>query len=127
MAKKVRNGVTRKWQGSKWISPARRLAIYLRDDFTCLVCERRLNDCAAADVTLDHIKPWADGGRDETRNLYTCCRSCNSRRKDKPLMEFVDRDRRARIRNASRRSLTRYLALARGILKTRRQERKSAT
>lgn len=56
------------------ISPSKRLRIYRRDGFECVVCGS--ND----DLTLDHIVPFSDNGSDDDSNLQTMCRSCNSRK-----------------------------------------------
>ena len=97
----------------QWIRPEKRLALNLRDHFTCLVCTRDLADADPRDVTLDHIKPKADGGSNDESNLYTCCRSCNSSRSDKPLTRFASPEAVKHIRRNVKRSLGSYLKLAR--------------
>lgn len=62
--------------GSKWIRPEKRLAIYHRDDFTCLYCLRGELDGVL--LTLDHVTPRFDGGSNEADNLVTACLTCNS-------------------------------------------------
>lgn len=68
------------------ITPAARLAIYRRDDWTCRVCTEPVdqelppNDTWAA--TLDHIIPRAQGGTDDPANLRLAHRWCNSVRGD---------------------------------------------
>ena len=119
--------------GGRWIRRDRRLAIYLRDDFRCLVCRRDLRN-KPGELTLDHVMPRSRGGHHE-RNLYTCCRSCNSQRQDKPLAVFVRRvaeqafpqmsnvaavmadARLAEIRRNRRRKLDSYRRVARELLK----------
>lgn len=76
--------------GSKWIRPTKRLAIYLRDEFTCAYCTRNLHGVTSADVTLDHLVPRCAGGTNEAYNLVTACRRCNSSRKDLPWYQFAD-------------------------------------
>jgi 5-methylcytosine-specific restriction endonuclease McrA len=93
-----------------------RLAIYLRDRFTCLACCKDLSDADPRDITLDHIKPDSDGGGNEPSNLYTCCRACNCSRQDKPLTRFAGPETRAHIRRNTRRSITRYRRLAKAII-----------
>jgi len=51
-----------------------RRTVFARDGHACLWCG------AAADLTLDHIKPWSLGGPDTVENLRVLCRSCNSSR-----------------------------------------------
>ena len=94
-----------------------RLAVYLRDRFTCLLCLRDLHDAAPTDITLDHIKPQADGGSNGPDNLYTCCRSCNCSRQDKPLTRVAGREAIAHIRRNTRRAIGRYRKLAQAIIR----------
>lgn len=102
--------------GSKWITPKRRLAIYLRDRFTCIYCLRDLHGADKRDVTLDHLKTGHDAGNHGSNNLVTACRSCNSSRQDKPLTRFASVECRAQIRRNTRRSMTPYLALAAALI-----------
>lgn len=60
--------------GSKWIRPERRLAIYHRDGFACVWCGR--ND----KLSLDHVVARSSGGTNESRNIVTSCLPCNSAR-----------------------------------------------
>jgi len=111
-------------QGSKWIRPEKRLAIYCRDQFTCAYCSRnghrrRIGNAdGGAILTLDHLV--ADGGNGAV-NLVTCCRSCNSSRKDQTTRQWFARLRergidtlavRQRIRRLTSRSLDRYRKMA---------------
>lgn len=79
---------------SSWITRERRLAIYIRDEFTCCYCGTNLKNSEPADVTLDHLVPrnplvaHGNGGNENT-NLVTACRSCNSSRQDKPWMDYA--------------------------------------
>lgn len=70
----------RKGRTSKWISPKRRMAIYLRDYFTCQFCGMDLIGESPRDVHLDHIVPRDEGGSHQASNLLTTCGSCNSAR-----------------------------------------------
>lgn len=105
----------------RWIRVDKRLAIYLRDDFTCLLCGTGLTDVAPAEITLDHVKPRSKGGTNDERNLFTCCRSCNSSRQDQPLHKFASSWALYAVRLNTRRKLTKYLALARSILEDKRK------
>lgn len=64
----------------QWITRHKRLAIYIRDAFSCLYCGRDLRNAAPADITLDHLTPKSEGGSNHETNLATACRSCNSSR-----------------------------------------------
>ncbi len=79
---------------SSWITPERRLAIYIRDSFTCCYCGKCLKNEDPNLVTLDHLVPRNKkvahgGGGNESTNLITACKSCNSSRQDKPWMDYA--------------------------------------
>lgn len=74
--KRTRNSYHPSASGGKWITPARRWAIYERDRHRCMYC-----DASAERLTLDHRRPVAKGGSNASSNLLTCCLSCNSSRK----------------------------------------------
>lgn len=80
----------RVWNGSKWIRREKRLAIYIRDGFTCQYCRKNLKGLKPKYITLDHIEPVAVGGSNEASNLLTCCKSCNDRKQDKPLEVWLE-------------------------------------
>lgn len=67
-------------QGSKWIRPEKRLALYARDGFCCAYCGAGVEDGAA--LTLDHLVACELGGTNEADNLVTACLSCNSAKQD---------------------------------------------
>lgn len=100
----------------QWIRTDKRLAIYLRDRFTCLYCCRDLHDADPSDITLDHVKCQSDGGGNGEGNLVTACRSCNCSRQDKPLARFAGKETRAHVRRNTKRSLAPYRKLAKAIL-----------
>lgn len=49
----------------------------------CVYCGRNAN-------TVDHIIPISKGGKNEYDNLVPCCKSCNSSKKDKDLVDFLN-------------------------------------
>lgn len=104
----------RNWNGSKWIRPEKRLAIYLRDRFTCSYCGVDLRDKEPAEVSLDHLKPFSKGGTNEATNLVTACRSCNCGRGDKPWRQYATPGAIERIQRRRRRVLN--IALAKAII-----------
>lgn len=73
--------------GSKWIRPQKRLAIYLRDGMACAYCGTTVEDGTL--LTLDHIKPRSKGGNNHEHNLITCCQKCNSSRGNRTRAEFI--------------------------------------
>jgi hypothetical protein len=69
----------------RWIRPERRLAIYMRDQFRCLLCGVDLLQASPRSISLDHWRPRARGGTNESSNLFAACHACNSKRGDGPL------------------------------------------
>ena len=76
-----------KGQGSKWIRPVKRLAIYHRDGLACIYCSAKMEE--GARLTLDHVVPCELGGGNSENNLVTACLSCNSAKQAKPLAQFL--------------------------------------
>ncbi len=52
--------------------------VFRRDDSTCQYCGVR-----ASDLTLDHVLPRSRNGPTSWDNVVACCRSCNSRKRDR--------------------------------------------
>lgn len=98
----------------RWIRREKRLSIYIRDSFRCLYCGSDLRHAAPADVTLDHLLPRSAGGENESENLVTACRSCNSARGAKPWLDYASGGARDRIEQLRHESLN--LVLARAII-----------
>jgi len=93
-----------------------RLAIYLRDRFTCIYCLRDLHDADPRDISLDHVIPCSAGGGNTPNNLVTACRTCNCSRQDQPLDRFAGPETRKHVRRNTSRSIKRYRRLAKAIL-----------
>lgn len=49
----------------------------------CPYCNKNKSD------TLDHVVPLSRGGSNDASNIVAVCRSCNSRKSDKTLNEFL--------------------------------------
>jgi 5-methylcytosine-specific restriction endonuclease McrA len=98
--------------GSKWIRKDKRLAIYIRDGFSCAYCGRDLKDAAPAEVNLDHLLPRSAGGTNGAGNLITACRSCNCSRQDRPWIDYATGGARDRIEQLRHRPLNMDLARA---------------
>ena len=113
---KMKNSRNENWQGSKWIRPDKRLAIYLRDHFICAYCLVDLHGADPRDITLDHIKSVEDGGNNSEQNLVTACRHCNSSKQDKNLSQFAGPETIKYIRRNARRSLKKYRKLAKALI-----------
>lgn len=102
------------WCGSKWIRPEKRLAIYIRDGFSCAYCGSDLRGRGPEELNLDHLKPRSAGGSNSECNLVTACKSCNSSRGARSLRQFAPGGSLDRIRRLVRRKLN--LTLAKAIL-----------
>lgn len=102
--------------GSKWIRPEKRLAVYLRDRFTCLYCLKDLHGADPRDVTLDHVNADHQAGQHHEGNLVTACRSCNSAKQDVPLTRFAGPEAVKHVRRNCKRSLKPYLKLAKALI-----------
>lgn len=85
------------WQGSHWIRPEKRLALYMRDSFQCAYCGRDLRLASPEEVTLDHLVPRVAGGKNDSQNLVTACGQCNSSRGAKPWTDYATGGARDRI------------------------------
>lgn len=58
----------------------RKQNVFARDRWTCQYCGERK---PAAELTVDHVVPRAQGGRTEWENVTTSCRECNSAKADR--------------------------------------------
>lgn len=81
----------------RWIRAEKRLAIYIRDNFSCGYCGKSLKQADPFDITLDHLVPRVSGGSNESTNLITACRACNCSRQDKPWFDYATGGARDRI------------------------------
>lgn len=70
-----------------WITPKKRLAIYLRDGLACAYCGQGIEE--GAKLTLDHLACHVDGGTNDATNLVTCCHRCNSSRGSRDWKAFA--------------------------------------
>ncbi len=74
-------------QGMNWITPKKRLAIYLRDGLACVYCGASVE--TGTKLSLDHLVPSSKGGSNGQTNLITCCSHCNSSRGSRPWRKFA--------------------------------------
>lgn len=101
--------------GSKWCRRTRRMAIYARDGWRCVWCNR------PGTLTLDHVVALDHGGTHESSNLVSACLPCNSSRQNATTPQWRERllarniDARAafaRARKALRKSVDMALGAA---------------
>uniref|UniRef100_A0A6M3LMK9 Putative homing endonuclease n=1 Tax=viral metagenome TaxID=1070528 RepID=A0A6M3LMK9_9ZZZZ len=118
--------------GAKWIRPEKRLAIYLRDNMSCMWCGVGVEQDESVQLTLDHIKPRIKGGTNKETNLITCSSRCNSSRQDRNSIAFaravanyVDSDAMdilVKIKNHKNRKLGKYLKQAKEMIEDRKNK-----
>jgi 5-methylcytosine-specific restriction endonuclease McrA len=68
--------------GGKWIKQDKRKAIYQRDDLQCIYCQSQKS------LTIDHLLPQQMGGNNNTKNLVTACKPCNSSKGSKTIRQY---------------------------------------
>lgn len=68
------------WKYTKTYWFRLRWEILLRDSFTCQYCGRTPKQGVI--LTIDHIVPKIQGGKNTKDNLITSCRCCNSGKSD---------------------------------------------
>lgn len=64
---------------------AKRAALYVAQGGKCAYCGKPISKNKA---TLDHVVPWALGGRNASENLRVACHKCNQAKADKPPHVF---------------------------------------
>lgn len=93
--------------GMNWIRQEKRLALYMRDNFSCLYCGAGIEQ-GEVTLSLDHVKHWA--GNHES-NLVTACMDCNMGKGWKSLNTFLKRFRAPdKIRERVQRALAKPIA-----------------
>lgn len=63
----------------------KRTRLYDKTDGRCAYCGCKLNEL---NYSVDHLQPKSKGGTNEEENLFLCCKSCNSRKKNRTLEEL---------------------------------------
>lgn len=63
--------------------------LFARDKFTCQYCGKHESDLKGKSnrLTIDHIKPRAQGGPHHWENVVTACYKCNIRKRDRTPLE----------------------------------------
>ncbi len=73
---RLKNHVKRNYFNSNFS----RKALVKRDRSTCQYCGRKLT---ASQITIDHVKPRAQGGITSFVNCVVCCQECNNKKADR--------------------------------------------
>lgn len=84
-------------RSSKWITLEKRAAIYIRDEWRCVYCDREAHGAAFRShktaiypgLNLDHVIPRSRGGTNDAGNVVTACEDCNRRKSDRTLDEWI--------------------------------------
>jgi hypothetical protein len=85
----ARSGGQRRTKAGQWLRSTTRLAIYLRDDWTCVWCGARSGPYGeGVTLTVDHYIPDTLGGTNTPTNLLTACWACNCTRREASVEEF---------------------------------------
>jgi 5-methylcytosine-specific restriction endonuclease McrA len=63
-----------KQKQSRYISPSVRVSVLHRDGYKCVFCGRSSKQ---AQLEVDHIVPFCEGGSNDPNNLQTLCIDCN--------------------------------------------------
>ena len=71
---------TRYHKESRSITPQRKKAVKIRDDFTCQICNEEFEE---DELEVDHILPYGAGGSNEEYNLMALCGECNGNKSAK--------------------------------------------
>ncbi len=67
----------RESQGSRDVNLRMRFLVMKRDRFRCCACGASPATDPSVVLHIDHIVPWAHGGKTEMENLQTLCDKCN--------------------------------------------------
>lgn len=114
------------WNGMNWIRQEKRLAIYIRDNFTCQHCQidlkKVIHEGSSLRIELDHLVCVSAGGGNEATNLVTSCSKCNQSRQDKNLYHFHSHEYAQSIIAQAQKSIN--VALAKQIRAQMRNEKK---
>lgn len=76
----------REFQSGKKHVPFTRFNLFLRDGFKCQYCQGRFK---AEDLTFDHVKPRALGGKTTWENIVAACRPCNALKSNRTDMRPI--------------------------------------
>lgn len=109
--------------GMNWIRQAKRLAIYMRDNFSCLYCGTGIEQ-AEIILTLDHV---VHHGSNDATNLVTACMDCNVSKRCMSLRRYLKECEhpervQKRIERALGSSIAALLVEAKAVIKARKVE-----
>ena len=59
-----------------------------RSNRVCYICQEKIPEDQP--VTMDHITPKSDGGRDEESNVGCACKRCNDDKSNVDLIDYIE-------------------------------------
>lgn len=65
--------------------------IFTRDGYKCYICDVKLG-LVSKQATIDHVVPLSRGGLSTFNNMKLCCITCNNKKGDLLLHEFLDKN-----------------------------------
>ncbi len=66
-----------------------RVAVFRRDDFTCVYCGRDGTKDPEVRLSIDHVEPRMRGGDNSAGNVVTACVSCNRAKGGKAAWDYL--------------------------------------
>lgn len=67
--------------------------LYLKQKGKCFYCDRtmtRFGDNTKTDFCCEHLTPLSRGGKDHPDNIVGACNSCNTKKRNRTMEEFVE-------------------------------------
>jgi HNH endonuclease len=68
------------------ISGAVQQKIWAADNFQCVYCGAKMGDTM---LTVDHVEPLELGGKNDSSNFVSACRSCNKKKGNQPPLQWM--------------------------------------
>lgn len=78
-----------KKENSRNVSLSLRLQILNRDNFRCVFCGKSPATDIGTKLHIDHIHPFANGGKSVLENLQTLCEECNLGKSNRVVINMV--------------------------------------
>ncbi len=83
------NKVEYKKENSRNVSLSLRLEVLSRDKFRCVFCGKSPATDIGTKLHIDHIMPFANGGKSILENLQTLCEECNLGKSNRKVINMV--------------------------------------
>lgn len=78
-----------KKENSRNVSLSLRLQVLNRDNFRCVFCGKSPATDIGTKLHIDHIHPFANGGKSVLENLQTLCEECNLGKSNRVVINMV--------------------------------------